>query len=207
MFYRPHLDDHGLNGDPFKALVAPRPIAWVSSVDSAGAVNLAPFSYFNAVADAPPILMIAPYGRKLNEPTEKDTPRNILETGEFVVSMTPYALREAMNRTSAPFAADVDEFEAAGLTPAPSELVKPPRVSESPVAFECRFLQRLELPSRDEEFRNGVIFGEVIGIHIDEGVIVDGRVDVGRYKPVARLGYSEYTVVEHVFSMRRPSAG
>ena len=204
MFYRPSVEPHGLKHNPFKALVAPRPIAWVSTVDGAGRVNLAPFSFFNGVAEAPPILMFAAYGKKAQEPLDKDTLRNVLETREFVVSIVPFALKEAMNLTSAALAAGEDEFDAAGLTKARSREVAPPRVAESPVAFECKFLTRTELPSSDPNYSNGAVFGEVVGIHIDDAVIVDGMVDVTRYRPLARLGYMDYTSVEAVFSMPRP---
>lgn len=205
MFYRPVVEAHGLKHNPFKALVAPRPIAWVSTVDGAGRVNLAPFSFFNGVAEAPPILMFAAYGKKAQEPLDKDTLRNVLETREFVINLVTYDLREAMNITAAPFAAGEDEFERAGLTKAASREVAPPRVAESPVAFECRFLTRTELPSTDPGYTNGAVFGEVVGIHIDDAVIRDGMVDVTLYRPLARLGYMDYTAVSEVFSMPRPT--
>lgn len=206
MFYRPEIDPHGLKRNPFKALVAPRPIAWVATRDAEGRANLAPFSFFNAVADAPPILMIAAYGRKPAEPVEKDTVRNILATREFSVSVTPLALKDEMNQSSAAYAVGVDEFEQAGLAPAACVEIAPPRVAASPVAFECRFLTRTELPSTDPNTVNGAIFGQVVGVHIDDAVIVDGLVDVTRYQPLARLGYMDYTAVTEVFSMERPTA-
>lgn len=205
MFYRPMIDGHGLRHNPFKALVSPRPIAWVSTLDSQGRPNLAPYSYFNAVAEAPPIVMIGPGGKKLEEPVEKDTLRNILETREFVVNIVPYALKDAMNTTAAPYAAGVDEYEAAGLEKAACELVAPPRVAASPVALECRFLTRVELPTANPEHSNNAVFGEVVGVHIDPDVIIEGKVDVTRYRPLARLGYMEYAVVNEVFTMPRPT--
>ncbi|MBX2853440.1 MAG: flavin reductase family protein [Rhodobacteraceae bacterium] len=206
MFYRPRDNDHGLKHNPFKALVAPRPIAWVSTLDSQGRANLAPFSFFNAVAEAPPILMFAAYGKKALEPLEKDTPRNVLETGEFVVNVVPAALKGQMNTSAAAYPAGVDEFEAADLTKADSLIVAPPRVAQSPVAFECKFLTRVELPSTNPAYVNGAIFGEVVGVHIADEVIADGRVDVTQYQPLARLGYMDYAVVDETFSMPRPPA-
>ena len=210
MFYRPDLDPKahasvGLKHNPFKALVAPRPIAWVSSQDAEGRVNLAPFSYFNAVSEAPPILMFAAYGKKAEEDLNKDTLRNVLATKEFVINLVPTALKDAMNATAAPFQAGVDEFEQAGLAKAPSEVVAPPRVAESPASFECRLLQRVELPSPDPDYTNGLILGEVVGVHIAEDAVVDGMVDVTRYQPLARLGYMDYASVVETFTMPRPT--
>lgn len=207
MFYRPGLDPHGLDRNPFKALVAPRPIAWVSSLDGAGRANLAPFSFFNAVAEEPPILMFAPYNKKAEEPLEKDTLRNVLETGEYVINVPPRALFEKMVGTSGPFLAGEDEFEKVGLTKAPSEVVRPPRVAEAPASFECRLITRVELPSANPAYGNGAIFGEVVGVHIDPAVVREGRVDVTIYQPLARLGYLDYAAVERVFSMPRPKGG
>ena len=202
MFY----DDpkrHGLQYNPFKALVAPRPIAWVSTMDTEGVLNLAPYSFFNAVAEFPPTIVFAP-----NNPRpgggRKDTLANIEATNEFVVNFSTSDLREAMNLTSAHLPPEADEFEHAGLTPVPSRNVKVPRVKESPVALECVFMQRVRLPSTSPKIENNVVFGRVVGIHIDDDLIVDGRVDMKRYRPLARLGYMDYTVVENVFSMDRP---
>ena len=194
---------HGLRHNPFKALVAPRPIAWVSSVSADGVANLAPFSYFNACADRPPTVMFAP-----NNPRPggggKDTLRNIEQTNEFVVNLAGYDLREAMNLTSAHVDSSVDEFELAGLTPAPSVHVKAPRVEEAPVSLECRFLTRLRLPSSHPAVENNVVIGQVVGTHVADRIIRDGMIDMGAYRPIARLGYMDYTSVEAVFEMLRP---
>ena len=202
MFY----DDpkrHGLRYNPFKALVAPRPIAWVSSVSAEGAPNLAPFSFFNAVAEFPPTICFAP-----NNPRpgggRKDTLVNIEETNEFVVNLCNYDLREKMNQTSAHVGPDVDEFAVTGLTPAPCRNIKVPRVAEAPVALECVFMHRLRLPSTNPKIENNVVFGRVVGVHIADELIVDGKIDMHRYRPIARLGYMDYTVVETVFAMDRP---
>ena len=194
---------HGLRHNPFKALVAPRPIAWVSSVDVDGVPNLAPFSYFNACADRPPTIVFAPNNPRPNG-EGKDTLRNIEQTNEFVVNLAGYDLREAMNETSAHVDPAVDEFELAGLTPAPSVHVEAPRIREAPVSLECRFLTRLRLPSDHPKVENNLVIGQVVGTHIDDRIIRDGMVDMGVYRPIARLGYMDYTSVETVFEMLRP---
>jgi flavin reductase (DIM6/NTAB) family NADH-FMN oxidoreductase RutF len=203
MFYDTRRNDHGLQLSPFKALVVPRPIAWVTSLSPNGVVNLAPFSYFNAMSEDPMMICFGPGGSKADRPM-KDTRTNIEATGEFVVNLTTWDLREQMNATSAKLPAETDEMKHAGLTPAPSRLVKPPRVAESPVHLECRYWKTIELPTNDPKEPNASIFGEVIGIHICDDLIVNGRVDITLAKPIARLGYSEYAVVEKTFAMRRP---
>ncbi len=202
MFYKTK-DHHGLKHDPFKALVVPRPIGWISSLDAHGRVNLAPFSFFNAVASDPPVVIFSAGGAHL-EGGPKDTPRNVEATGEFVCNVATWELREAVNLTSARVARGVDEFALSGLTPVPSRLVKPPRVKESPVHLECRYLQTVTLPSSDPDDANQVVFGQVVGIHIDDSIISDGMIDWSRFKPIARLGYLDYTVVEQIFAMQRP---
>lgn len=199
MFYTTDENKHGLKRDPFKALIAPRPIGWISSLSGDGVINLAPYSFFNAISDAPPFVMFSSAGRK-------DSLRNIEETGEFVCSLATYALKDQMNMTSAGVGPEVNEMELAGLTPAPCTLVKPPRVAESPVAFECKHFKTIPLPGpggADEE-GNLVVIGHVVGIHLDESVIVDGKVDITKLRPIARLGYMDYSVVDAVFSMDRP---
>lgn len=203
MFYDTRRNDHGLQISPFKALVVPRPIAWVTSLSPNGVINLAPFSYFNAMSEDPMMICFGPGGSKADRPM-KDTRANIEATGEFVVNLATWDLREQMNATSAKLPAEIDEMKQAGLTPAPSQLVKPPRVAESPVHLECRYWKTIELPTNDPREPNASIFGEVIGIHIRDDLIVNGRVDITLAKPIARLGYSEYAVVEKTFAMRRP---
>ena len=201
MFYDAVANTHGLALDPFKALVAPRPIGWISTLGRNGVVNLAPYSFFNAVSEDPHFVMFASGGRK-------DSQRNAEETGEFVCSLATYELREAMNKTSASVGPDVDEMRLAGLTPAPSRLVAPPRVNESPVAFECRYWRTIALPGRNGgPSTHAIVLGQVVGVHIADEVIVDGRVDVTRVKPIARLGYGDYAVIDEVFTLPRPGAG
>jgi len=200
MFYDAVANTHGLAFDPFKALVAPRPIGWISTVSKAGVVNLAPYSFFNAVSEDPHFVMFASGGRK-------DSQRNAEETGEFVCSLATYDLREAMNRTSMPVEPDVDEMKLAGLTPAPSRLVAPPRVAESPVAFECRYWRTIHLPGKDGSAgTHAIVLGQVIGVHVADEVISGGRVDVTKLRPIARLGYGDYAVIDEVFTLARPGA-
>jgi len=202
MFYEPRLG-HGLPRDPFKALVVPRPIGWISTVDPLGRVNLAPFSYYNAVADSPPQVFFAANGSKPDNGL-KDSRRNAEATGCFVVNLATWDLREAMNATSAHLPRGADEMAYAGLTAVPSRIVAAPRVAESPVQLECRYLQTVMLATDDPREPNAIVIGEVVGVHIADEYLVDGRVDVARLKPIARLGYAQYTAVESVFEMRRP---
>ncbi len=196
---------HGLKHNPFKSLVAPRPIGWVSSIDTAGVVNLAPFSFFNAVADAPQMVIICVNGSH-KDGGLKDTLANIRATGEFVCSMATWELREQMNHSSIDAPHGVDEMTLAGLTPAPCRLVKPPRVAEAPAALECVLHQIVELPSTRPDTANNTIFGRVVGVHINRAIIKDGMIDMSKFQPIARLGYNDYAVVRpaDVFTMLRP---
>ncbi len=202
MFYETQ-NHHGLKRDPFKSLVVPRPIGWISSQDAEGRVNLAPYSFFNAVASNPPIVMFSANGVH-NEGGIKDSAKNAEETGEFVCNLATWELREKMNASSANLPRDRNEFRVAGLTPAASRLVTPPRVAESPVHLECLWIKTVPLPSNNPDEPNTVVFGRVIGIHIDDDVIKEGMIDMTKLKPIARLGYMDYTVVDNIFSMNRP---
>ena len=202
MFHEPK-NHHGLRHDPFKSLVVPRPIGWISTLDARGRPNLAPYSFFNAVSNHPPRVMFAAGGRHLDGGV-KDSSINAELTGDFVCNLTTWELREAMNATSAAVPRDVDEFERAGLTPVASRLVKSPRVAESPIHLECRYCLTVTLPSWTEGEPDRVVFGEVVGVHIDESVIEDGMIDMDAFRPVGRLGYFDYTAVDNVFTMLRP---
>ncbi len=198
MFYEPIKRNHGLPHDPFKAIVAPRPIGWISSVDKAGHVNLAPYSFFNGVATFPPMVMFSSDGFK-------DSVRNVSETMEFVCNLATWDLREAMNKSSESVPHEVNEFELAGLTQAPSKLVSPPRVAESPCVLECKATQIVQMKGpRGEPRDNYVVFGEVVGVHIDEKYIENGILNAAAMKPIARLGYRDYSVVTELFQMVRP---
>lgn len=202
MFYDAIKNDHGLPNDPFKAIVAPRPIGWISSLAPDGSANLAPYSFFNAFAEQPHYIA---YGSgEARRGGNKDSLNNIEAAGEFVLNLATWDLREAMNASSANLAPGVDEFELAGLSKAPSLLVKPPRVAQSPVSLECRHYLTVPLPGDDGGTANHLVIGRVVGVHIDDRFITDGRVDTAAMRPIARLGYSEYAVVTEVFRMRRP---
>jgi flavin reductase (DIM6/NTAB) family NADH-FMN oxidoreductase RutF len=205
MFYEAD-QPHGLPHNPFKSLVVPRPIGWISTLSRERVVNLAPFSFFNAVADAPPIVVVACNGSH-SDGGPKDTLVNIHDTGEFVCNIVSWELREAMNLTSAPVGRGVDEMRLAGLKPAPSRLVRPPRVAAAPAHLECVHLQTVELPTTRIGETNHTVFGRVVGIHIDDVILRDGLVDIGRLLPVARLGYHDYAVVRESFTMKRPTSG
>jgi flavin reductase (DIM6/NTAB) family NADH-FMN oxidoreductase RutF len=194
----------GLKHNPINALVAPRPIGWVSSIDLTGRVNLAPFSYFNLVAGDPPVVMFAP-NDKDDRGTIKDTLRNVRETREFVINIVARNLRFAMNLTSTELPHGENEFLIAGLTEAKSVLVKPPRVAESPAALECRVCEIVALPHRPSGRRAHAVFGEVLGVHIDDQFIRDGVVDTLKIAPMARLGAFEYTCVDKIEVIPRPT--
>jgi len=202
IFYEPSKHDRSvLAHDPFKALVAPRPIGWVSTTGADGSVNLAPYSFFNAVAEAPPMLAFSSVG-------VKDSATFVGEVKEFVWNLVTYELRAAMNETSAPLQRGRSEFERAGLEMAPSRLVAPPRVAASRCAMECRVVHQLEL--RDLEGRatdHHLVIGQVVGVHLDESAIVGDGVDTATLRPVARCGGpGDYAVVEKLFQMFRPQA-
>ncbi len=202
MFYDAIRNDHQLPVDPFKAIVCPRPIGWISSLSADGIANLAPFSFFNAVAESPHYVAFC--AGESNRGIRQDSQSNIEATGEFVVNLATWDLREQMNLTSAEVSPAVDEFELAGLAKAASRLVKVPRVAASPAAIECRYHQTVSLPGDDGSLNNHVIFGRVIGIHIDDRFIQEGRVNTVAMRLIARMGYSEYVVVADSFRMRRP---
>jgi flavin reductase (DIM6/NTAB) family NADH-FMN oxidoreductase RutF len=200
MYFDTDKNNHGLRHNPLKALVAPRPIGWISTLDKDGVANLAPFSFFNLVSDIPPCVMFSGGG-------PKDSWHNAEATGEFVCSLATWDLRFEMNASSAEVAPAVDEFKISGVTPAPSRLVRPPRVKESPVALECNFLQTIELPKHEATGKvHHMVLGRVVSIFIDDSVIKDGLVDTGAMQPIARIGYRDYAVVrpDTVFTMDLP---
>ena len=202
MFYKTS-EHHDLPYNPFKSCVVPRPIAWVSSIHPNGTLNLAPFSFYNALAVDPPMVMIAFNGYH-EHGGEKDTLHNIKATGDFVVNMVPLTLKDAMNTTSAAVAHEVDEIDLADLETQASVLVKPPRVAAAPIHLECELYQEIELPCTREDSTNRTIIGMVLGVHIHDEVLTDGLIDLTKVYPLARLGYSQYTSVQDIFEMIRP---
>ena len=203
MFYEPQRNDHGLPHDPFKSCVIPRPIAWISTLSSDGIPNLAPYSQFQNLTFDPPYVMFA--ANQTTDGRRKDTVVNVEQSGEFVYNMATYHLREAVNLSAQQVPPEVDEFELAGVTKAPSKLVKAHRVAESPVHFECLYYQTVRLPGNSPMSAVDIVIGKVIGIHIkDEFISSDGKLNVLKIRPIARLGYYDYTVVESIFEMIIP---
>jgi flavin reductase (DIM6/NTAB) family NADH-FMN oxidoreductase RutF len=198
MFYKIG-DPHGLPHDPFKSCILPRPIGWISTISAKGIVNLAPYSFFNALASDPPMVMFSSNGNKPSGP--KDSLTNAEETGEFVCSMATWDLRHSMKISSSSEPPEVNEFELANLTTETSKLVKPPRVKEAPTHLECIYHSTIELPSANDDGRNAVCIGQVVGVHIRDEFLVDGKIDITRIRPIARLGYKDYTVVDSVFPL------
>lgn len=199
MFYRPS-EGHGLPHNPFNAIVTPRPIGWISTRDASGRDNLAPYSFFNAVAYVPPQVMFASTGTKDDRDGTKDSVAVIRETGVFCVNIVSSELRDAMNISSATYAAGVDEFAKAGLDKAECESINAPCVAAAPAALECKMTQIIAL----EGSANTLVLGEVTGVHMRDEHIRDGRFDVSSFQPLSRLGYRDYAVVENVFELARP---
>lgn len=204
MHYRPGIDSHGLPHNPFKAIVAPRPVAWVSSQDAEGRVNLAPFSFFNGISDSPPMVIISVTETKIGVPERKDTLANIRATGEFAIGVVGWEMRDAMNKTSGHYPAGEDEFEIAGLKKAPCLEIRPPRIADAPATLECRLHQIVALPADIPGEGYSLVIGRVVAVHLDDRCIHDGIFDITAYQPVARCGYKDYAVVREVFQMTRP---
>ena len=200
LFYEPRLG-HGLPHDPFNAIVGPRPIGWISSHDAQGRLNLAPYSFFNAFNYTPPIVGFASIGAK-------DTLRNVRATGEFAWNLATRPLAEAMNASCATVAPEANEFELAGLTPVASTLIGVPRVAESPVSFECRVTQIIQLKGADGgQVDTWLTLGEVVGIHIDPALLKEGVYDTAAAQPILRAGGpADYFSIgpDQLFRMRRP---
>lgn len=203
MHYDPDKNDHGLAHSPFKSCVVPRPIGWISTISPDGVHNLAPYSQFQNLTFDPPYVMFAANQNTLGK--RKDSVVNTEQTGEFVYNMATYDLRDAMNRSAAEVPPDIDEFELSGLTKAASIKVKPYRVAESPIQFECRYHQTIRLPGNGLMGTVDIVIGRVLMVHIKNEVIgPDGRLDILKIRPLARLGYYDYTVVDSLFEMVIP---
>ena len=198
MFYEPRLG-HGLPHDPFKAIIAPRPIGWISTVDAEGRPNLAPYSFFNAVHSNPPMLAFT-------SETMKHSAANAIATGEFVFNLSTRPLFEAINISSGGQLAGESEFEAAGLATAACRVVKAPRVAVAPASLECRVVSSMRLNDVDgKELDGWLIIGQVVGVHIADDYIRDGRFDTAAAQPIARCGYRDYAVVTELFEALRPT--
>jgi flavin reductase (DIM6/NTAB) family NADH-FMN oxidoreductase RutF len=199
MFYRP-ADGHPLPHNPFNAIVTPRPIGWISTQDGKGVANLAPYSFFNGVAYVPPQVMFASTSAKPDQDGTKDSMANIRKTGVFCANVVAEAMKDAMNASSATLGKDVDEFAHAGVEMARCTEIDCPRVAHAPASLECRMTQIVQLEGKD----NWVVFGEVVGVHLRDDCIRDGRFDVTLYNPLSRLGYRDYAVIREVFELARP---
>jgi flavin reductase (DIM6/NTAB) family NADH-FMN oxidoreductase RutF len=202
IFFEPKSRDRKLfPHDPFKGMIVPRPIGWVSTMSKAGEVNLAPYSYFNGFNSWPQIV-------GFSSESVKDSATFAVETGEFTWSMATYGLRDQMNATSEGLPRGQSEFAHAGLATAPSTLVRPPRVAASPAALECKVTQVLKILDLEGKETGGtVVFGQVVGYHVDERYMKDGRFDLVAAQTIARCGYDEYTVIDRVFPLKRPESG
>jgi flavin reductase (DIM6/NTAB) family NADH-FMN oxidoreductase RutF len=198
MQYDPRTEPHNMAHNPVTSLVIPRPIGWISSMGPTGIINLAPYSFFNIVASDPPFVVFS-------SSTRKHSQANVETAGEFVLNMATYDLRNEMNLTSGTYDDTVSEPDVAKLETVSSRYVKPPRVARAPIALECNYLKTVELlGSTGRRSTSTLIVGEVINIYIDDSVIVDGQIDVSKIRPIARLGYMDYTVVDTIFTMHRP---
>ena len=200
IFFKPeNRDTKLLKYDIFKALLCPRPIGWISTINSLGDVNLAPYSFFSGALSQPNIL-------SFSSETEKDTLVYAAETREFTWNLVTWDLKEKMNLSSAGLKRGSSEFEYAGIDMAPSNIVRAPRVSETPASLECRVTQIVKLKDLNGKPTAGsVVFGQVVGVHVEEKFIREGRIDTGAKKPIASCGYNDYTMVEKLFSMDRPA--
>jgi flavin reductase (DIM6/NTAB) family NADH-FMN oxidoreductase RutF len=199
MFYTTDRNEHGLKHDPFKAIVSPRPIGWIGTRAADGARNLAPYSFFNAIGDRPKLVMFASSGLK-------DSARNAAETGVFTASLAGLELKDAMNASSVDAPHGIDEFDIAGLTPVDGQIVAAPYVGEAYAALECRVTQMFQpVDIEGQEADVHVVIGQVMGIHIREEAVREGRLDMARIAPLARMGYMDYTDGAETFEMFRPT--
>lgn len=199
MFYRP-ADGHGLPHNPFNAIVTPRPIGWISTRGADGSENLAPYSFFNAVAYVPPQVVFSSTGAKSDRAGTKDSVANIRETGVFCVNVVAEAMIDAMNKSSGGWPKETDEFTLTELARTDCETISCSRIASAPAALECRASQIVQLAGA----ANFLVIGEVTGIHLRDDCLVDGIFDITRFNPVARLGYRDYTVVRDTFTLARP---
>jgi len=204
MFYETKKKNHGLKYDPFKSCIIPRPIAWITTISNNGEDNCAPYSFFNGVASDPPMVMFANNGQAIINEGPKDTFSNIKDNSEFVINIATYNNKDKMNETCFPLAKGESEIDLAKLETRESKIVKPKILSVSPINMECKLYQIIDLPVNNKNEYNGIIIGHVLGIHIQDDYILNGIIDVKKLKPLARLGYMDYSIVDSFFQMNRP---
>ena len=204
MFYETSKNNHGLKYNPFKSCIIPRPIAWITTLTEDGKDNCAPYSFFNGVASDPPMVMFANNGPALDKRGPKDTFSNIKANKEFVINISTYENKDQMNLTCSPLARGKSEIELAELDTIDSKMVKPKSLKTSPINMECKLFKIVDLPIIKKEEYNGIMIGHVIGVNINDKYIKNGIIDINKLKPLARLGYMDYSVVDNFFKMNRP---
>lgn len=203
MFYETEKNNHGLKYNPFKSCIVPRPIAWITTINDDASHNCAPYSFFNGIAADPPMVMYATNGKQPMG-NHKDSISNIRRNGEFVVNIVTFDAKDKMNETTAPLKPNESEIEVAKLEILESKIVSPARLKISPIHMECKVYKIIDLPTLVSNKYNGMVLGTVVGIHINDEVIDNGKVNLDKIKPLARLGYLDYSVVDNIFEMHRP---
>lgn len=202
MFFDTKLNNHNLKYHPFKSCIVPRPIGWISTISKENIVNLAPYSYFNAVADIPPVVMFASASHQ--DGSNKDSLRNIEDTRQFVVNIASFNLREKVNLSSKDLPFNLSEAEQFSITMTESTKVSPPRVKEALISLECEYINTFQIDIEGKPISSKIVLGQVVGIYIDDTIIYDGKIDITKLEPIARLGYNEYAVIKEIFKMNRP---
>jgi flavin reductase (DIM6/NTAB) family NADH-FMN oxidoreductase RutF len=201
MFYN-IKQDSVLSCEHYKSCIIPRPIGWISTISNNGAINIAPFSYFNAISDFPAMVMFSACS-KIKEDSLKDTVINIKNNQEFVVNIATFDLKNEMNISSNPLEYGVSEADFANIELAKSHLVNPPRIAKSPINLECKLYQIIDLPALLPVYSNSLVIGEVVGVNIDDDYIINDKIDIAKIKPIARLGYKDYALIDNIFTMQR----
>lgn len=199
MFYETKENDHGLKYNPFKSCVVPRPIAWITSRNLDNSVNVAPYSYFNAISDLPPMIMFASSEKKDGD--AKDTLKNIKRLGEFVINIVGYDDHKTMKSTSFPYPYGKSEAEINKIKLEESELVSVPRIASSPIKLECKLVKLLDLSFDEFKVKTKMVVAHVVGVDIKDDYIIDGMIDITKFNPVARLGYNEYCMIDRKFKL------
>ncbi len=201
MFYETNLNNHGLKYNPFKSCIVPRPIAWISTLSKNATINIAPYSYFNAVSDIPPVIMFS--SSKKLDGDDKDSIRNIKNNQEFVVNICSYEDRFKLSNSSAPLPYGESEADAFEIGVEKSHMIDTPRIKSAKIALECMFIKKESLIVNEKAISADIVFGHVVGIYIDDAIIEDGKVSIAKLGAISRLGYDEYALIDNIFSMPR----